>query len=531
MIKHDRSYVQPDWYSVSPSDLDEITITECDGLKLYAPGVLNTKNVLRVHRSMLPLFTKSPEAIAIIGQQPRYDWQARDQGLAERKVQLRVTQQQALDYIEPRRGVLVGDDMRLGKTLTALMAHDPTRGPLVIVAPLSARGVWLTWIKRLWPDTPIGVALGKKLDKETIQKPIVFVHYEIVRQWQSVFKIGTLVLDEAHFLINGGSKRSLAVVLLASRAAKVIALTGTPIWKKPKDLWNIVGTLAPGAWGSFHEFCYRYGAPEETAYGRVYNGLSNELELKARLSEVMIRRLWKDCANDLPAISRNVIIADVDQATRRRLDVIAASLRTERTNAAANLARYREQIAKFKLKAALAEAKRIYESGEPQVVFTWHKSMAKDVMIDLVADGIYDAVCIHGDIAQTLRDDIIDKWRKMPRGILIATMAVAQVAIDLSHAHLTTFVELDWTPGIIAQAEMRTFDVKRPMAVTFIVADHVVDQRIVKALTNKLASSEALGLGAAVDAIQSIRDALEGPGDSPDMCRFLDDLLQSGDLG
>ena len=113
------------------------------------------------------------------------------------------------------------------------------------------------------------------------------------------------MLDEAHYLVNKGTRRSNAVVLLASRAQKVLALTGTPIWDMPADLWNVIGMLAPGAWGSYWDFGYRYGLPVETGYGTEFSGSSNKEELTARLSEVMIRRLWKDVQSDLPPISRN----------------------------------------------------------------------------------------------------------------------------------------------------------------------------------------------------------------------------------
>ena len=119
----------------------------------------------------------------------------------------------------------------------------------------------------------------------------------------------------------------------------------------------------------------------------------------------------------------------------------------------------------------------------------------------------------------------MDAWRASRAGILIATMAVAQVGIDLSHARLALFAELDYTPAILAQAEMRTFAPHRPMNVTFVVANHFINQRIVRALIEKLGAASPLGLGAAVEAIDALRDVIEGPRIEPDMDRFLDDIL------
>lgn len=410
-------------------------------------------------------------------------------------------------------------------TASCVMSHDPARGPLVVVAPLSARAVWLGWIKKVFPDVPIGVLTGKrKIEPERLKRPIVFCHYDILRHWQSMMKIGTLVFDECHYLINAGSDRSKACVLLAAQASKVIAATGTPIWSLPSDLWNIIAILAPGAWASYWDFGRRYGDPFETEYGVEFRGISNKTELTARLSEIMIRRLWRDVSTDLPPISRSVVVVDIDDATRRKLDVLAAKIKTERTNTAGNLAHYRSQISPLKKKIILKEATQILDRGEPVVIWTWHKELANVLYNELAHDG--RAFLIHGDIAADQREERMQAWRDAERpSALISTMAVAQVAVDLSHAHIALVAELDYVPGVLGQMEMRTYSPDHPMNVTYFVADHVVDQRLVRSLINKLNAADPIGLGTAIDAIGALRDALDGPTDDGDMVRFLDDLL------
>lgn len=507
----------PGWWSADQDTAQQI-------LKLGA-GVgmrLERDRSWSLHDTHLPLLG-TPEACAALVHRPG-DWTARDVFTAQLGFKLRTTQHQALDFIGPRRGVLVGDDMRLGKTLTGAMAHDPARGPLVIVGPLSARAVWLGWLRRVFPGVPIGVLVGSTVNREMLSRPIIFAHYDIIRKWQVIMPIGTLILDEAHAITNRTSKRSNAVVLFSSRAEKVIALTGTPIWKRPPDLWNVLGVLAPGAWGSYWEFASRYGAPVETAYGTEFTGLSNGDELTARLSEIMIRRLWKDAQADLPPISRSVVLSEVDAATSKKLDVLAGKLRSERTNTAGNLAHYRSQLCKIKLKTVVEEANKVMDRGEPVVIWTWHKQFASDIASALGER----AYLIHGDIHGDKREERMSAWKAQPSSALVATMAVGQVAIDLSHSHLAIFAEVDYTPAILAQAEMRTYAPERAMNITFVVANHVVDQRLVRALVSKLSSSEPLGLGAAIDSIDALRDAIEGPRDAPDMQRFFDDLISSG---
>lgn len=512
--------VKPGWWSATPEDArDVITI----------PGVKPKGERYLLHRTHLPLLTDAAgrEAARILAPTAASSrWEARDRRTAELGFKLRVVQQQGIDFLEPRRGVLLTDDMRVGKTLTALMTHDPSRGSLVVIAPLSARGMWLGWLRRVFPDLTIGVMIGRDFDREAMNHPIVFGHYDVLAGWQGLFKIGTLILDEAHYLINRNSRRSLAASLLASTAERVVAMTGTPIWDLPPDLWNVLGTVAPGAWGSYYDFANRYGAPEPTAYGNKYTGISNGDELRLRLSEVMIRRRWRDVNADIPPITRSVIVVDIPDAAQRKLDIITTEL-SERSNTVGALATYRKAASKLKIPACARKAIEILGRGEPVVLWTWHVDTAKALAAE-IRDGTVGppVFCITGEDSAPKREQIIQAWRDSPvPGAIVANLAVAAVAIDLSHARIAIFAEIDWTPGIIAQGEMRTFEASRPMDVFFVVLNHIVDQRLVRALERKLSAADPVGVGAAGDAIDALRLAVLGKPDDGNMCRLIDDLL------
>lgn len=515
---------QPGWYRLDRETARPLFGTP--GLGLEPCGRAIEAGVHYVAPRNLLTLLEDPAALKLLTPPPvsAATWAARDALTEPLGFKLRTTQQQALDFIEPRRGVLIGDDMRLGKTLTAIMAHDPARGKLVIVAPLSARGVWLGWIRRRFPDADIGVLTSRKFDPAPLAKPFVFVHYDVIQHWQNTFLIGTLVFDEAHLLGNHKTKRTTAASLLAQHARKVIALTGTPIWNQPPNLWSLLSLLGPRTWGSYYDFCDRYGAPVQTGYGTQYTGLSHGAELKARMREVMLRRRWVDVAEDIPPITRSVVVADLDQRERNKLDILAGALMGEdgRTNTIGHLAAYRKQVASIKLRAVKQEVARIQARGEPLVVWTWHKDPA-----DELAASVEGAFLITGDVPADERERRIEAWRQHPAGVLIATMAVAQVAVDFSHARIAIFAEIDYTPAMLAQAEMRTFAPTRGMDVLFVVANHFMDQRLVHALIRKLGAADPLGVGAAVDAINALRDAVFGPEEVGDLDRLLEDMLAS----
>jgi hypothetical protein len=404
------------------------------------------------------------------------------------------------------------------------MSHDPADGPLVVICPVMVRPVWIGWLSRVFPGEPIGVLRGREFDHKVIQHKLVVGHYEVLPYWQSAMPIGTIVFDEAHMLTNRNARRSKAAVYLAMRAKRVICATGTPIWNMPTDLWNVLGLVAPGAFGGYHEFASRYGLPVPTAHGTKYTGVSHEGELHARLSEIMIRRRWIDVADDLPAITRSVSLVEVNDAQRLKLDIFAAELHaSNKATTIGVLSRYRVKLAIVKRPAVVREAQTILDRGEPVVIWTWHVKLAEQIAADL-GDRAY---LLTGDVLGPKRDEAMAAWKAQPAAALVCTMSVAQVGLDFSHAHLAIFAEIDYTPAILAQAEMRTYAPTRPMNILFVVADHLIDQRITLALTRKLAAANPLGVGAANDAISALSFAVHGPVLEPDMDRLLADFIES----
>jgi len=509
---------RPDWFTT-----DQETAAK---LGNGVPGIkfVERSRGWEIHRSHLPLLD-DPQAREIIMSSPQPDWAARDLATADRKFKLRNVQHAAVDFITRRRGTLLGDDPRVGKTLAAIMSHDPSTGPLVVICPAMVRPVWLGWLGKVFPDEPVGVFVGREFDHKVVQHKLIVGHYDILAWWQSARPIGTIVFDEAHTLTNRASRRSKAAIFLATRASRVICATGTPIWNMPTDLWNVLGLVAPDAFGGFHEFAQRYGLPIPSAYGTKYTGISNEQELRARLSEVMIRRRWVDVADDLPPISRNVSLVQLDDSETRRLDLMAAEIVSDRARATTIglLSRYRAKISHIKGPVAVREACAMLDRGEPVVIWTWHRELAESIAADLGER----AFLVTGDVVTSKRDAAIAAWNAHPAAALVCTMAVAQVGLDFSHAHLAIFAEIDYTPAILAQAEMRTYAPTRPMNITYVVANHMIDQRIVVALTKKLDASNPLGVGAASETIFALDVTLNGPVEEPDMDRLLADILSS----
>ena len=509
-----------DWFLVSRWIFDSFLVG--------VPGVQFEPSGIFVHRSHLPLLGLSWD----VGVVPVPELRARlDQETLPRGYQLRSYQHDALDFIAPRRGVLLADSMRLGKSAVAVHAHDPSTGPLVVVAPKATRDVWIQWIQSRFPDwADYGVVLsGRAYVPEKLQSArYILMHYDIAPAWQSLGRreIGLLVLDEAHLLSNPKSRRSQAMILLSSRARKVLALTGTPLWNKPSGVHAILTLLNPGAWGKFYDYAERWCAGRPGTHGYIADGVSRVDEFRSRLREVMLRREWKDVQAELPALTRTVEVADIPAQAALEIEKLVESIRdaAARRVHAGEVARYRRLVGGLKVPVAVACARAVLDGGEPVVIWTWHRDVARQIATTVQAYGDFarPAYLVTGETPDPSRE--LAAWRADPTpSALVITLAVGQAGIDLAHARHAVFAEIDYTPAVVAQGEMRTFHPSRPMAVTYIVVDHPVDRMLIKTLIEKCALARELGTPAAESALDTIGAAFgidtRDPGDLARLAR------------
>jgi len=242
---------------------------------------------------------------------------------------LRPYQRETYDFIRSRRGSLVADEQRVGKTVPTLYAlDDDDTDPMFVIGPLASRGVWHEWAakrfgacvvqheftrkerRRECPicarvgaelrDTPSFMVLeGRTLDADAVVKwypRVLFCTFAVVSTHRQLFanlrRISQLAVDEAH-LAGVQNRKSVTVESLRwlnTVAERVIAITGTPLYNKVKGLWPLLDIAAPTSFGGFWDFARRYCAARPGAHGWQAEGETHADELRARMSEIMLRR-------------------------------------------------------------------------------------------------------------------------------------------------------------------------------------------------------------------------------------------------
>jgi SWI/SNF-related matrix-associated actin-dependent regulator of chromatin subfamily A-like protein 1 len=130
------------------------------------------------------------------------------------------------------------------------------------------------------------------------------------------------------------------------------------------------------------------------------------------------------------------------------------SLKLVRLKARDNLAIVRHQTALAKVPLVVEFVTEVLHSGAQKVVlFAHHRDVIQSLDERL---GRFHPVQLIGGMSPLAKQRAIDQFRTDPLvRIFLGNIHAAGLGIDLSHCSHCIFAELDWTPGIVSQAEDR----------------------------------------------------------------------------
>lgn len=383
-----------------------------------------------------------------------------------------------------------------GKTIQAIgvLNDDASLKRVLVVCPASLKQNWANEIKSwlLW-ERPVYIANGQWQDgAQDYGSIIVIINYDVLekhldkltaRPWDCV------IFDESHKLKNPKAKRTQAAFKIKAR--RRIALTGTPILNKPLEIWSLCQQFDPTGLGQhFFGFAKRYCNAHQNKFGWDFSGASNLDELQKYLrARFMVRRMKADVLTELPAKVRQVVALNLsakDKAEIARIEagvdyVEAIEALDKKTAAFDSVAAIRKNIALAKVPAAIEFVQEVLETG-PVVLFAHHK----DVIANVLA-AFPEADCITGDTPVEDRQSVVDNFQNGKIDLIVCSIHAAGVGLTLTRSSRVIFLELDWTPGIMQQAEDRCHRIgqRDSVLVQHLVADNSLDAHIAETLIRK----------------------------------------------
>ncbi len=198
----------------------------------------------------------------------------------------------------------LADDMGLGKTLQtlSLLQHLKATGELktsLLVAPVVTLANWESEMAKFTPGLKSCRHAGTERLSDASgfdEYDLIIVSYHTLRNDVDIFldfDFDYIILDEAHYIKNAGSRIFKAVRSL--RSSHRLSLTGTPLENNTMELWSQFSFLTPGLLGSSKDFYNRFAQPIEKK--KDDEALT---VLRDTVSPFMLRRRKEDVLDDLP---------------------------------------------------------------------------------------------------------------------------------------------------------------------------------------------------------------------------------------
>jgi superfamily II DNA or RNA helicase len=369
---------------------------------------------------------------------------------------------------------LLADDMGLGKTRQAIVAAHlaslDTR--ILVVCPASLCLNWQREIQTVFPEQAIGLIGEHSMDRLRDCRWII-ANYErlggLVRE--TTLSIGTMLIDEAHYLKEHQAGRTRNAFLLAERIPRRFLLTGTPVLSREIEVHTLLRLSGhPIGQIELADFRERFaGAPERRA------------ELASRLSEWMLRR-GKDVLTDL---------GDKTQQVRyvRPADGMAgyeAIMKDMTLQSMPKITKLRQHLESLKVDFIVESIECLAQDAKA-IVFCEYMDTVEALREAFKAAGI-GCVSLVGSDAPKKRMKAIDEFQANPNvRVFIGTTMAAGVGITLTAANYVFFASLPWTPALKRQAEDRAYrsGQRRDVFVIIPVVAGTIDEQVFALLGTK----------------------------------------------
>lgn len=387
---------------------------------------------------------------------------------------------------------LLADDMGMGKTVTAIGAMQ-WHGRGVVFCPAS---VGQQWIDKIEEFTNIPCHLAQTSKAEWVpfydsENYILVVPYsrlwnnECEGEWWEYIqglKADIAIMDEIHELGNGqNTMRGQAVMRAIKNIPRRIGLSGTPIRKSIKDLYNIFQYIDPEILG------------QRSTFEITWN---NVAEVSAFLTDEcrMLRREFSDYGEQLPKI-----IDYFEEVEWRHCNVPEDD----------SVARLRGITAVAKAIAVIDRVEKALETEEKVVLFAHSRSAISVYQSYLDAAKVKYSMFTGSETSRVKESEKKKFISGKSRVMIMAIQAGAGVDGLQDVCNTVIFGELDWCYSQVIQCIKRIHrkGQSKPCKVIFCYCDLPLDARMVQILKKK--RELILGLTHELESDDDLTDEIE----------------------
>ncbi|MFJ3487134.1 SNF2-related protein [Pseudomonas sp. NPDC090202] len=437
----------------------------------------------------------------------------------------------AAAQMDIRGGLLLADDLGLGKTVTGICPMAiPANLPTVVVYPAALPNHWPEKLAEFAPNLRVH-HINKGQPYPLIKQPtqrkrdlwdtlpdVILVSYHKLRGWADVLGeiVQYAVFEECQQLRNPDSEIYNACRHLASQARLRMGLTATPIYNYGGEFYHVVNVLMPDALGGWDEFLREWCNRDSDSKPRLRDATVFGEYL--RREGIMLRRTRREVGRELPELSKIPHEIEYDAKVMERITGDAVALartimaanerhRGEKMKAAGDLdmlVRHATGVAKAPYVAEFVRL--LLETEQRVLLFGWHRDVY-EIWKEKLAE--FNPVMYTGSESPTQKQAAKEAFINGDSRVMLISLRAGAGIDGLQHVCSTVvFGELDWSPGVHEQCIGRIHrdGQQDPVMAYFLLSDEGSDPIV----------SDVLGVK---------REQIEGVR-NPD-----DDLIQRLDVG
>lgn len=410
-------------------------------------------------------------------------------------------QREALVQLQILGGLLLADELGLGKTVSAMCPMTiPQNLPAVVVYPASLPNHWPEKLAEFMPGLRVH-HVKKTSPYPLIKQPgqrtadlwdtipdVILVSYHKLRGWAEV--LGEIaryvVFEECQQLRNPDSDIYRACQYLSEKVTEKsglkLGLTGTPIYNYGCEFFHVIQVLLPDSLGSYEEFVREWcdvGSSDRKTRLREPAEFGEYL----RRSGIMLRRTRAEVGRELPPLTKIPYEIEMNKAVLHNMTSDAVMLaktilaaneryRGERLQATGEFDRLMRQATGVAKAPFVCEFVRLLiEGGQKVVLFGWHREVY-NIWLEQLAE--FNPVMYTGSESPKQKKASMDAFTNGDSKVIIVSLRAGAGIDGLQYASSTAvFGELDWAYGVMWQCIGRLFRDGQinPVMAYFLLAD------------------------------------------------------------
>jgi non-specific serine/threonine protein kinase len=399
---------------------------------------------------------------------------------------------------------------------------------------------WLHEAARFTPDLRVELLHGPSRDARVIAaSDVVVTTYALLRRDLATLEatpFRCVVLDEAQNIKNADAATTRAAARL--NAQMRIALTGTPIENRLRELWSLASFANPGILGTARAFETRYERPITADRGSPLAA-----ELRAIVRPFTLRRTKDEVLRELPPKTEIDRVVTLKTAEKRMYDALTHALRaslakdlerrapgTLSLSVFTALTRLRQMacdprlvdpnappVESAKREAFLDLVRELVSEGRRALVFSQFVELLTLWRQDLDAEKIaYEYL----DGSTTKRDRVVARFQEGKAPLFLISLKAGGAGLNLTAADTVIHCDPWWNPAVEDQATDRAYRIgqDKPVTVVRLIASGTIEEKILSLKAKKRELTKAV-IGDDARALEGISDddirALLGDEDVP----------------